>query len=221
MLKKFNHDNPNSFNQRFREKRFQFFRAHAEKLKRPLKILDIGGTELYWEMMNFASEKDVSFTICNLDPQEVSRDNFKFIHGDATNLSMFADKEFDIVYSNSVIEHLFTYENQVKMANEIRRVGKNYFVQTPNYYFPIEAHWLIPFFQFMPFAVRVFITQHFSIQGYPKTKNREAAKKRISEVRLLSPREMKRLFPDGKLYREKFMLMTKSISMYKFPLTPQ
>ncbi len=217
MLKeKFNHDNPQSFNQQFREKRFRFFKSLLQTLPRPIKILDIGGTETYWERMNFADEKGVTFTLCNLDPQKVNRPNFSFIPADATNLSMFKDKEFDIVYSNSVIEHLFTYENQIKMANEVRRIGKNYFVQTPNLYFPLEAHWLFPFFQFLPFKLRVYLTQHFNIGGYPKTNNRELAEKRVSEVRLLSEKEMKQLFPDGKCYREIFLSLVKSISMYKF-----
>jgi hypothetical protein len=217
MLKeKFNHDNPDSFNQKFREKRFRIFREQIRTLKRPLTILDIGGTETYWELMNFAEERDITFTICNLDPQKVNRSNFSFIHADATNLAQFRDKQFDVVYSNSVIEHLFTYDNQQKMANEIRRVGKNYFVQTPNLYFPLEAHWLFPFFQFLPFRLRVYMTQHFNIGGYPKTGNRKAAEERVAEVRLLSEKDMKKLFPDGKCYKEKFMLMTKSICMYKF-----
>lgn len=66
--------------------------------------------------------------------------------GDATNLSQYSDKSFDIVFSNSVIEHLYTKENQISMAKEVNRVGKNYFIQTPNYWFPIEPHWVFPSF---------------------------------------------------------------------------
>ena len=107
------------------------------------------------------------------------------------------------------------------MANEIRRVGKNYFVQTPNLYFPLEPHWLFPFFQFLPFRLRVFMTQNFDIGGYPKTKDFAKAVNRVKEVKLLSENEMRHLFPDGKCYREKFFLLTKSIVMYKFPTSLQ
>lgn len=201
--------------QYFREKRFKFFRSLIETLPRPIKILDIGGTQFFWEKMNFTKETGITFTLLNLYPQDAPGENFECIIGDATNLP-FADKEFDIVFSNSVIEHLFTKENQLKMANEIRRAGENYFIQTPNFYFPLEPHWLFPFFQFLPFRLRVFMTQHFNIGGYPKTKNFSEAVNRVKEVRLLSKKEMQRLFPDGKCYEERFFFLTKSIIMYKF-----
>jgi SAM-dependent methyltransferase len=202
--------------QYFRERRFKLFQTLLNELPRPIRILDIGGTQFFWEKMNFTNEPNVRFTLINLYPQEAPSENFECVIGDATNLP-FQDKQFDIVFSNSVIEHLFTWENQVKMANEIRRVGKNYFIQTPNLYFPIEPHWLFPFFQFLPIFVRVFLTRHFNIGGYPKTNNQVEAVKRVKEVRLLSIREMQKLFPEGQCYKEKFMSLTKSIVMYSFP----
>lgn len=42
------------------------------------------------------------------------------------------DKYFDIVYSNAAIEHLGDFKKQNKMAAEIMRVGKRWFVTTPN-----------------------------------------------------------------------------------------
>ena len=201
--------------QYFRERRFQFFLSLINTLPRPIRILDIGGTYFFWEKMNFTQMPDITFTLLNLYPQEVHGENFTSMIGDATQLS-FKDKEFDLVFSNSVIEHLFTKENQVKMANEIRRVGKNYFIQTPNLYFPIEPHWLFPFFQFLPIRVRVFLTQHFTIGGYRKTNDRAKAIERVNEVRLLSKKEIKELFPDGNCYEEKFFSLTKSFVMYKF-----
>ncbi|MGV3765457.1 MAG: class I SAM-dependent methyltransferase [Chitinophagaceae bacterium] len=200
--------------QYFREKRFQVFLSFVKLMPRPIKILDIGGTQSFWEKMNFVNEPDISFTLVNLYPQEATAPNFTCVVGDATNLS-YKDKEFDIVFSNSVIEHLYTWENQIKMANEIRRIGKSYFIQTPNLYFPIEAHWLFPFFQFLPFPLRVYMTQHYDIGGYPKTNDKAKAVDRVKEVRLLSTREMKKLFPGGICYREKFYGLTKSIIMYK------
>lgn len=200
----------------FRERRFQFFLSQINKIPRPLKILDIGGTQFFWEKMNFTNEPDISFTLANLYPQDAPGRNFKCIVADATKLP-FDDNEFDIVFSNSVIEHLFTRENQRQMASEVRRVGKNYFVQTPNLYFPIEAHWLFPYFQFLPKQMRVVMTQHLDLGGYPKTNDRAAAVKRVEEVKLLSKRLMQQLFPDGECYEEKFYSFTKSIIMYRFP----
>ncbi|MEM2045934.1 MAG: class I SAM-dependent methyltransferase, partial [Candidatus Bathyarchaeia archaeon] len=59
----------------------------------------------------------------------------EWIIGDARCMP-FKDKSFDVVFSNSVIEHVGNYDDQKMCAEEIRRVGKCYFVQTPNFYFP-------------------------------------------------------------------------------------
>ena len=102
------------------------------------------------------------------------------------------------------------------MADEARRVGKCYYIQTPNFYFPIEPHWLFPFFQFLPFNVRVFLTRNLNLGHYKKAVNKEEAVQRINEVKLLTELEMKELFPDGKVYKEILFGLTKSITMYRF-----
>jgi len=86
-----------------------------------IRILDVGGNQFNWQFIN----QKPKITIVNIEkPNDwVNNSQFEFVIGDATKLN-FADKSFDIVYSNSVIEHLFTKENQLKMANEVQRVGK-------------------------------------------------------------------------------------------------
>lgn len=204
--------------QKYRERRFAFFRSllNTVKANKPISILDIGGEEVYWERMNFTDPQEINVTLLNIFVEPVKHSNFVSIKGDACDLSNFKDKEFDVVFSNSVIEHLFTIENQKRMANEVRRVGKNYYVQTPNYYFPIEPHWIFPFFQFLPFPAKVFLTNNFDLGVFKKTKNVEAAKRLVREVNLLTEKEMQSLFPEGKVYREPFFGLTKSITLYKF-----
>lgn len=208
-----------SLNQGFRAKRFAFFKTLLQSIDtgKPLKILDVGGTQSYWERMNFTENDHISITLLNLGLTPVHYSNFSSVKGNACDLSEFEDNHFDIVFSNSVIEHLFTKENQQKMAAEVRRVGKNYYVQTPNYYFPVEPHWLFPFFQFLPFGIKVWLTQKFNLGHYPKAVTREAAAERVNEVQLLTEKEMQALFPEGKVYREKLFGLTKSITLYHFP----
>jgi ubiquinone/menaquinone biosynthesis C-methylase UbiE len=215
----FNPEFENSINQKFREKRFNFFLNLLKKFnsKQPLYILDVGGTEKYWERMNFVNNSNVHITLLNLKQVQVKHKNFTSIKGDASDLSMFNDNQFDIVYSNSVIEHLFSFENQKRMADEVRRVGKCYYVQTPNFYFPIEPHWLFPFFHFFPFKMRVFLTKHFDLGHYKKGHTNQVAILRVKEVKLLTEKEMKSLFPEGKVYREKFFGLIKSVTLYHFP----
>lgn len=218
---KFDPASTKSFNQKFREKRFEFFRAKYDEVAasgKQIRILDIGGMEVYWKKMGFPKPTDnVHITLVNLFAKDVQNPEiFTSVKGDATNMPEYKDGEFDIVFSNSVIEHLYTKENQQKMADEIRRVGKTYYVQTPNYYFPIEPHWLFPCFQFFPYKFRVFLTKNFSLGHVGKMPTKEKAEDRVSEVRLLTEGEMKKMFPDGKVYRERFMGMKKSVSLYKF-----
>lgn len=220
MASKFlNSNSKQSLNQKFREKRFQFFKGLLDKLgtKDTIRILDIGGTEAYWENMNFVGNQNIHITLLNINQFPVKHANFISVKGDACNLSEYADKQFDLVHSNSVIEHLFTFENQQRMASEAMRVGKSYYIQTPNYYFPIEPHWVFPFFHFLPVSLRVFLTKNFNLGHYKKAESQEAALNRVKEVQLLSEGEMKTLFPNGKVYREKFLGLTKSVTLYHFP----
>ncbi len=210
--------NPNqkgSASHNFRSKRFEFFKSLLNKLPKPIKILDIGGTQAFWESMNFI-EPDIEITLLNLEVQETTHSNFKSVKGDATNLSQYSDKSFDIVFSNSVIEHLYTKENQISMAKEVNRVGKNYFIQTPNYWFPIEPHWVFPCFQYLPFSMKVFLTYNFDLGHIKKANNKEKAIEQVREIRLLTFKEMQQLFPDAKIYKEKFLGLNKSFVAYKF-----
>jgi len=208
-----------SLYQYFRKKRFKFFISLLERVKtdKTIQILDIGGTEIYWERMKFSNNTNVIVTLLNLEKVPTKNNNFISIKGDASDLSLFKDKQFDVVFSNSVIEHLFSFDNQEKMAAEVMRVGKYYYVQTPNYFFPIEPHWEFPFFQFLPFKIRVFLTKNFNLGYYKKAANEEDAIKLVSEIRLLTEKQMKRLFPGGKVYRETFLgVLVKSITLYSF-----
>jgi hypothetical protein len=126
----------------------------------------------------------------------------------------FGDQEFDVVFSNSVIEHVGTFADQQAMASEVRRVGRRYFVQTPNKYFPIEPHFLVPGFQFLPVRLRAGWLARRRIGWYPKAASYEAALAEVTQIRLLSLSEFQRLFPEGQLFRERFFGLTKSFVIY-------
>ena len=155
--------NANSLAVSFRKRRFAFFRSLIEALpewgtERRISILDLGGTRMFWEQMGFANEA-VDITILNISPghlelgsQEEERGTrYSYVQGDACDLKEYEDDAFDIVFSNSVIEHVGDTQQQTKMLSEAKRVGKRYFVQTPNFFFPIEPHFHVPGFQFLPF----------------------------------------------------------------------
>ena len=206
----------NSWANKARIRRFNLFLSHLEKLSYPVSILDVGGTQKFWESMNYSPPENVSIVLLNLKETKTTHTAFTSLIGDACNMPEFNDKQFDVVFSNSVIEHLCSWENQRQMASEIMRVGKNYFIQTPNYSFPIEPHFVFPFFHYFPCRIRVWLTSHFSLGHYPKANSLAKAKARVLELRLLTKREMKTLFPDANFFHERIFGLTKSIIAYQF-----
>ena len=200
----------------FRKKRFQFFESKVEKLPKPISILDLGGTEAFWENENYHKNRMVDITILNLRMEgEGKHQNISFLQGDACDLSQFRDNEFDVVFSNSLIEHLFSWENQQKMASEVTRVGKYYFIQTPNRHFPVEPHFKFPFFQYLPDRMKIFLQTKTALINGVKYDN-AYAEEVIREIRLLSKEEFQSLFPNSRLYVERFMGMEKSFIAHNF-----
>ncbi|MDN3687152.1 class I SAM-dependent methyltransferase [Cyclobacterium jeungdonense] len=205
-------DEPRSIGGRFRQRRFKFFeQCFTETFgdQEKIKILDVGGTESFWANHAFIQPDRISITLLNLEKETTQLPHVQSMAGTATDLSQFEDQSFDLVFSNSVIEHLFTYTNQVKMAHEIRRVGKNYFVQTPNKFFFLEPHYALPFFQFFPSSLAFFILTRTKFSRMQKW-DPDFAKGYLNEIRLLSLSEMKNLFPESDIYYEKILGLNKS-----------
>lgn len=203
---------PGSKANKFRLQRFKYFEEHIKDLPRPVKILDVGGTENFWVQMGKAGNKEYIITLLNHDiTKNYIKDNFIFIHGDAVDLSQFSDKKFDVVFSNSVIEHIPQDKNRQKMADEIIRTCKNYFVQTPNYYFPFEPHFLFPFFQFLPKFLNFFLLKNFNMGWYKKCSTKSEAEEILSLNKLLTENELRGYFRNCRIIKEKYMGMTKSL----------
>src|SRR5262245_54640703 len=154
MLKKAaDNTNPASLAARLRRKRFALFIELMSRVPGEIHILDVGGTPGFWRVVGFARER-ASITLLNRTPLDCEDAWMRSVVGDARDMRDFRDGEFDVVFSNSVIEHVGSIADQQSMASEVRRVGKRYFVQTPNKFFPIEPHFLFPGFQFLPITLR-------------------------------------------------------------------
>lgn len=113
----------------------------------------------------------------------------------------FKDGVFDIVFSNSVIEHVGGFDQQMRMADEVRRLGKRYFVQVSAKYFPIEPHYFLPSLSYLPVRWQVAITHGLFGVAEP--------------VHLPTLAIVKRLFPDAIVKREWMFGMTKAYLIVK------
>ena len=207
---------PNSLSARMRRRRFDLFLDLVKDLPRPMRILDLGGRQKFWEVMGFSDSSDVHITVANVEPVDARSENFTSLQADATNLHMIKDQEFDIAFSNSVIEHVGNYAQQRKMANEMQRVAKSYFLQTPNYWFPMEAHVLVPGFQWMPDQMKMQVVRNFKTgRDRKRYTDIEEARERVESIQLLTRRQLMELFPGGNLYEERFMGLVKSLVVYQ------
>jgi hypothetical protein len=206
--------NETSLSAAFRRKRFKLFLELIKPFPRPVSILDVGGEPRFWEVMGLAGNPDYQVVLLNQVCFAVNQPNLRSVVGDAADLGQFTAQEFQAVFSNSVIEHLETCSQQQHMAAEVQRVGERYFVQTPNRHFPLEPHFLLPFFQYYPLRMQVALIQRFNLGWYKKVPDREQATRLIRSHRLLDEQEMRLLFPHGRLYKEKTLGLVKSLIAY-------
>jgi methyltransferase family protein len=206
-----NDGHPDSLSHRLRERRFQVFERFTATLPRPLSIVDVGGTNEFWEQRGWAGRQDVEITLVNLDEANRRHENIVPTAGDATDMSEHEDGSFDVAFSNSVIEHLFTFENQAAMASEIRRVSSRaYWVQTPNFWFPVEPHFLVPAWHWLPEDARVAILRRRGVGWAGRCPDPDHARRVVEEHRLMRRRELARLFPDARIVGERFGGLVKS-----------
>ena len=178
---------------KYRQRRMRKF-LELVPVDRPVRILDLGGTAAYWRALpGLYDSPNVEITILNLGAEESHDRNLSVRSGDACSTGL-PDMSFDIVHSNSVIEHVGDWPNIQAMAREVRRLAPTYFLQTPNYWFPFEPHYRKLFVQYLPPPLKQAVTGDDP-----------------HRIRLLSARQMARLFPDARLWRERALGLTKSI----------
>ena len=156
-------------------------------------VLDVGADELAFGegdgcgTLNFFEELypwQERITALGLHDGDGFRERYpavRYVQGDACALP-FADGEFDVVFSNAVIEHVGDRERQRRLVLEALRVGRRVFLTTPNRRFPIEVHTRLPLVHWLPDAV-AHHAYDLAGKGFAK------------ELHLLTPRTLASLFP--------------------------
>jgi methyltransferase family protein len=175
------------------------------------QVLDVGGTPLNWSLV----EVRPRVTILNMPrAREEAEGRFRWISGDG-RLLPFRDGAFDVVFSNSVIEHVGDRESQRRFAREIARVGRAYWVETPNRWFPIEPHLLTPFLHFLPRGWQGPIARRFTVWAMIERPSPDRwefyIEHYLRDIRLLAAGELREMFPGAAIVRERFGGFTKSL----------
>lgn len=208
-----NNKESSSISYRMRKRRFGQFLKLCN-VTRNSTILDVGGCDYTWS--DYPYRKNV--TLLNLSFPDPGNNTGSPVHirGDALNMEMFGENRFDVVFSNSVIEHVGTVDEQHQFALEIQRVGRSYWVQTPSRHFPIEPHFVFPFFQYLPMEVQKQIALRWRYSHYKEWKyDDRQILDQLELLNLLNREELLSLFNGASLYEEKLFGITKSFSIYK------
>jgi SAM-dependent methyltransferase len=200
----------------FRARRFVMIRQIIGAIiaeKGFCNILDVGGTPGYWTLLGTDLDwRKLNITLVNLTAPPTNSPNLQSVVGDARNLHQYSDSSFDLVHSNSVIEHVGRWSDMQLMANEVRRLAPRYVVQTPYFWFPIEPHARFPLLHWMPESWRYRILMRRSIGFWRRQPDLGNAVAAVQSAVLLDIGQMRYLFPESKIVIERVFGIPKSIT---------
>ena len=189
---------------RWRVRRFQWF-LEAVRPRPGCTLLDVGG---YW--WNWTDRAGAFGSILCVNPVEAGDGtaaglpNVRQEKGDGCALS-HADGSFDIAFSNSVIEHVGDLAKQEAFAREVRRVGRQVWVQTPALECPFEPHLLAVGLHWIPGRAGYLARKYLSPRAWIDGPGSETMRDILDHTRLLSRREFQAMFPDCRIVTERIL----------------
>ena len=199
--------NPRSLAGRARERRWQVLQQRFPTVS-SMRVLDLGGWLSSWRSVSGRPAEVVSL---NLNSQEDEPGSWgRAVVGDACSPpGWLLEESFDLVYSNSLIEHVGGHQRCLALAEVVHAAAPHHWVQTPYRYFPVEPHWLCPGLQFLPVSARAKVASSWPF-GFMSSTEATAVDDVLS-VSLLSLTEMQHYFPHSEVIRDTWLGVTKSI----------
>jgi hypothetical protein len=156
-------------------------------------IVDIGVTpDQTTEDSNFLEkwyphpERITATSIEDASYLESAHPGLTFIRTSADRLP-FRDGEFDIAFCSAVMEHVGDRAHQRHFLDELLRVSKQYFITTPDRWFPVELHTFLPVIHWLPQRQHQRALRALRLTSWAKTEN----------LNLLGERDLRALFPAG------------------------
>ncbi len=212
-----NYDSRNSIGTKLRTKRIAPLLEMIDEISAEhdsVNVIDIGGTENYWNIVShqYLEKNKVDITIVNIPGTGMPPDYgfFRFVEADGCNLAQIPDKSFHIAHSNSVLEHVGDWEHMVRFSEELSRVAHKYFVQTPSFWFPMEPHFMTPFFHWFPKSVRIWLVLRYHLGHHRRADSIDHAVRMVESVRLINKKRFQELFMEADIMTERLFLMPKS-----------
>ena len=176
-----------------------------------MRVADLGGDTRHWRVAHLRPREVVivnpeDWTFGDPEPW------MSFEQADACDLSEeFLAQDFDLVYSNSTIEHVGGPLRRQAFARSVHALADRHWIQTPYRYFPLEPHWVFPGFQFLPLRARAEISQRWPLSA----RRGRSTVDYVLSVELLSLAEMRFLFPRSEIFKERAGGMVKSLVAVK------
>lgn len=200
-------EGPGSLGERSRARRWQLLQALFPDIGR-YRILDLGGTPASWLRAPVRPKHVVVVNLADLN--DPGQPWLTVEQGDACALpERILEKPFDLVFSNSLIEHVGGHARRQELADAVNKLAPRHWVQTPYRYFPIEPHWLFPGMQFLPLRARAFIARVWPLVHTRAT--RERAVPVVLSTELIGITEMRHYFQESEIVRERVGPLIKSI----------
>ncbi|MET8835583.1 class I SAM-dependent methyltransferase [Micromonospora sp. NPDC004540] len=207
-------DAPDSWGARRREARARWLGETFPDLAN-MSVIDLGGRLDTWLR---APVRPKHVHVVNLEPMSGGLPEWAALdHGDACGLpEHIARRRYDLVFSNSVLEHVGGHERRLRFAESVHSLADAHWVQTPYRFFPVEPHWLAPGMQFLPTAGRAWLAQRWPL-AYNPAGNRLDATRSVLWTELLDRTQMRHYFPDSTIRSERYLGMTKSLIACRAP----
>jgi hypothetical protein len=214
-------DSPTSLGGKRRLKRWEALAGAFPDFDQ-MRVLDLGGTADAWMAAPLRPREAVVLNL--FEPGESHEPWLRTYPGDACRAraeldQLGQDEPFDVVFSNSVIEHVGGHAKRVDFAREVRSLAPYHWVQTPYRYFPVEPHFVCPGLQFLPMRSRMAVAAVWPL-CHTRPANSQAALEEMQWTELLSLTEMRAYFPESELYLERMGGLVKSVTAVRAPSSP-
>lgn len=205
-------DAPGSVGARMRAQRWELVDRSFPDLA-TMSVLDLGGTVESWRR---APVRPKNVTVLNLfEPGESDEASLLPVTGDACHArealaAAGASGSYDVVFSNSLLEHVGGHAQRAALAREVHALAPRFWVQTPYRYFPVEPHWLFPGLQFLPMAARARLAARWPL-AHSRPESPQEAMSEVQWTELVGVAELRSYFPTARIHHERVAGLTKSL----------
>ena len=201
-----------SWSARRRAERWAWFTRSFPDLDQ-MSVVDLGGVPHTW-MQSPVHPKHVH--VLNIEPLDPDvPDWIETDYADACDLpGAIASRRYDLVFSNSVLEHVGGHERRMRFAENAHKLADAHWIQTPYRYFPLEPHWVAPGMQFLPVRARATLAQRWPLAHVRSTGVKDALDG-VLWTELIDRTQMRYYFPDSEIRNERLAGLTKSIIAVK------